>query len=89
VPHLLPAWGRRFKHFGSERVAPSPDQPWTVANTPLTQARLLVVAATSCATSFITRRLPVLERLPFPYSLDDHSPARYLEVSRASLPPPR
>src|SRR5262249_47952350 len=85
VPHLPPAWFGRFVHFGSELVAGSPNEPWRIAKTPLRQARLLVVAAASCATSFLTRRLPVLDLVPFPYSLDDHSPARYLEVSRASL----
>jgi hypothetical protein len=85
VPHLPPAWFGRFVHFGSERVAAAPNEPWRIAKTPLRQARLLAVAAASCATSFVTRRLPVLDLVPFPYSLDDHSPARYLEVSRASL----
>jgi Lipase (class 3) len=86
VPHLPPAWGARFRHFGSERVAASSNEPWRIAKTPLRQARLLVLAAASCATSFVTRRLPVLDFVPLPYSLDDHSPARYIEVSRASLP---
>ena len=85
--HLPPAWGGRFTHFGSERVGAAPNEPWHIAKMPLRQARLLVVAAASCATSFVTRRLPVLDVVPLPYSLDDHSPARFIEVSRASLPP--
>jgi hypothetical protein len=86
VPHLPTAWFGRFVHFGSERVAAAPNKPWRIATAPLRQARLLVVAAASCAISFATRRLPILDFVPLPYSLDDHSPARYLEVSRASLP---
>jgi len=86
VPHLPPASFGRFVHFGSERVAAAPNEPWRIAKAPLRLARLLVVAVASSAISFVTRRLPVLDFVPLPYSLDDHSPARYLEVSRASLP---
>ncbi len=87
VPRLPPAWDGRFVHFGSERAAAAPDQRWQIATTQPAQARWLAAAVASCATSFVARRLPVLEHVPFPYSLDDHSPARYIEVSRASLPP--
>jgi hypothetical protein len=88
VPHLPPAWGGRFTHFGSERIATAPNEPWRVAKATLRQTGLLVVAAASCAGSFVARRLPVLDLVPFPYSLDDHSPARYIEVSRASVAGP-
>src|SRR5262249_9084555 len=86
VPRLPPMWGGRFIHFGSERVAATANEPWHIAKHPLRQARLLVLAVASVATSFVARRIPVFDRVPLPYSLDDHSPARYMEVSRASLP---
>lgn len=84
VPCLPPAWDGRFVHFGAELV--STGAAWTTPARPGAQARWLVSALASCATSFVSRRLPYLERLDFPYSLDDHSPTRYIEASRAGLP---
>jgi hypothetical protein len=60
---------------------------------PVLTVRLAIVAApprphgtaASSAVSFVARRVPLLERLDFPYSLDDHSPTRYIEASRTSL----
>ena len=86
VPHLPPVWDDRFVHFGSALVTARTTDKWTPAKGPVGQARWLLPALASCATSFLTRRLPLLEQLPLPYSLDDHSPARYIEASRTSVP---
>ena len=85
VPCLPPSWDGRFLHFGREYVTTSGGAPWAEPKRPGQLARYIVSAVTSCATSFVTRRLPWLEGLPFPYSLDDHSPTRYIEASRAAL----
>jgi hypothetical protein len=85
VPRLPPVWGDRFVHFGTEYVTWSASKPWTKADPPGESARWIVSAAASCATSFVTRRLPLLEHLPLPFSIDDHSPTRYIEASRAAL----
>jgi hypothetical protein len=85
VPHLPPTWDGRFHHFGEERVTAKATEPWVKPSTPLEPARWIVSAIGSCVLSFVARRLPVLEHFQFPYSLDDHSPTRYIEASRSSL----
>jgi hypothetical protein len=42
----------------------------------------------SAAMSFIIRRITfprVIRALPLPYSLDDHMPTNYIQVSRSTL----
>lgn len=85
VPRLPPTWGDRFVHFGDEYVTWSSSKPWAKASQPTASVRWILSAVASCATSFVTRRLPLLEHVPFPYSIDDHSPTRYIEASRAAL----
>jgi len=88
VPHLPPAWDDRFVHFGAERITFSTNKSWVVPEETGRQVRWLLPAVASCATAFVTRRLPLLEHVPLPYSLDDHSPARYIEASRVGLARP-
>ncbi len=86
VPQLPPAWSDRFVHFGTEYVTTGKPARW-VQGRGRTQATWIVPAVASCAASFVTRRLPLLEYAPLPYSLDDHSPTRYIEASRQALEP--
>lgn len=85
VPQLPPAWSDRFVHFGTELVTTGTPPRWVKARRKRSQAPWIVPAVASCATSFVTRRLPILEYAPLPYSLDDHSPSRYIEASRQAL----
>jgi hypothetical protein len=91
VPHFPPRECGEFFHFGTELTFDTNESTWQPSAGPsITQAQgRLVFALASAGLSYVARRLPRLLRgvadLPFPYSLDDHSPAAYIEKSRLSL----
>jgi hypothetical protein len=87
VPHLPPRSTGKFGHFGfgEERYSESTQGQWRAGGPPHSnQAALLVAAALSTVADFVTHRVSRLG-WPLPYSLDDHSPLRYIETSRRSL----
>jgi hypothetical protein len=84
VPCLPPtSVDASFKHFGVRRIAASQEATWTVSTDDDRRADLLGIG--QILESFITRRIDALNWLHVPYSLDDHSPRGYIEVSRNSL----
>jgi hypothetical protein len=89
VPRLPPRSSGAFVHFGEARVAFGSHGGWEKAAGLRRQAQLLVPTALSIVGSFVGRRTPALGKLEYlicKYSLfDDHSPARYIEASRAAL----
>ena len=87
VPKLPPAWNGRYVHFGTLRATPSADEAWAIQSVARRQITAATLAFLAAGASFVTRRLPLLEGLVLPYSLDDHSPTRYIEASRAALMP--
>jgi hypothetical protein len=89
VPRLPPQSLGKFVHFGEARVAFSSKEGWQKSAAMRRQAHLLAPTALSIFASFVGRRtrlLGTLECLLCKYSLfDDHSPARYIDTSRAAL----
>ncbi len=86
VPHLPPREVDDFRHFGQELFASKPGEGWQVSSPIRSTACVFAVATAAVALAdFLARRLRVLRWLNLPYSLEDHSPQRYIEVSRHSL----
>ena len=86
VPSMPPRSCGAFVHFGQERVAKSCHEPWQKSiGGPRKQAPLLLATLLLASASWAARRIDYLSRLHFPYSTDDHSPARYIETSRAAV----
>jgi hypothetical protein len=86
VPRLPPWSTGDFAHFGEERFSPSPDAPWiTSARSRVKQSPFASATTLIAMGAFFARRLRFLQDLHLWYSLDDHSPERYIEVCRASL----
>jgi hypothetical protein len=79
VPHLPPDSGFEYCHVGSERRAYELDQSWGVTES---SGRADTVSAifSSVATAIEARLSPELRIGP--YSIDDHMPANYVDVSR-------
>lgn len=85
VPCLPPtSIDRTFVHFGDCRIAGSYDDRWHRNKRRDRRADLFGLA--SILASFVTSRIDALHRISVPYSLDDHSPLGYIEVSRNSVP---
>lgn len=88
VPRVPPRTVHHFTHFGQRRFSASTDQPWTDV-TRDDQAPTLLETLGSAAASFVVRRVSVPRQIariiPLPYSLDDHMPTNYIQVSRSSL----
>jgi hypothetical protein len=89
VPRLPPSTTGDFEHFGAVRVSFRANEGWEEPKTTSRQTQYLVVTALSVLGSFVGRRIPKLgkvEALLCKYSIfDDHSPARYIDASRAAL----
>jgi len=90
VPRMPPATVHHFEHFGERRYSPSPDQPWEwTTDGRADQAPTLLETLGSAAMSFFMRRVTfprIVDRIiPLPYSLDDHMPTNYIQVSRSGL----
>jgi pimeloyl-ACP methyl ester carboxylesterase len=76
-----------FKHFGHRRFARTCEDTWREVGEDR-HASLLDLGFVS--ESFITRRISALRafgNVVFPFSLDDHSPRGYMDVSRNSIAP--
>ncbi len=76
-----------FEHFGIRRFAHTCEETWTVGGDDR-RAELADLAAV--VGSFFTRRIDALRPLGMrvcKYSLDDHSPRGYIEVTRNALLP--
>jgi hypothetical protein len=89
VPRVPPKTVHNFTHFGQRRYSPATDKPWA-DETREDQAPTVLETLGSAAMSFVLRRVSVpgiaLEHvLPLPYSLEDHMPTNYIQVSRSSL----
>jgi hypothetical protein len=89
VPHLPPRSFGPFVHFGdaySLGKDAKGDRVWNKSDAVTSQAWFLGPALAASAGSFVSRRMHALRGVRFGYSLDDHSPGPYVEVSRASVP---
>jgi lipase (class 3) len=85
VPCLPPtSVDSTFVHFGQRRAAATPQDSWALDPY---DRRAGLLAFASIAESFLTRRIDALHGVKVPYSLDDHSPRGYIDVSRNSLNP--
>jgi hypothetical protein len=80
VPHLPPRDSGDFDHFGAEWRF---DGKRWVATGP-TQQMANLVGLLEMPMSYLSRRIELLRRVPFRYSLDDHLPHHYI----AALTPP-
>jgi len=77
VPHL-PPWGLgEYRHFGREFRAARGDDGWTEASRPTSQGPFFSIPM--APVEFLSRSLPVVRHLWFPYSLSDHLPLNYVE----------
>ena len=86
VPHMPPRSFGQFSHFGEGRFSSATGEPWCSDGHRLTKQSIMFLATAMVAvTEFVTRRMPLLRSLDLPYSIADHSPARYIEVSRTTL----
>lgn len=74
VPHLPPRDSGDFAHFGVERRFNG--QHWTDGATTPQMANL--VGLLEMPMAYLSRRIELLRRLPFRYSLDDHLPHHYI-----------
>jgi Lipase (class 3) len=85
VPCLPPtSVDSTFVHFGQRRAAATREDLWSL--NPVDR-RADLLAFGSILESFLTRRIDALHGVNVPYSLDDHSPSGYIDVSRNSLRP--
>ncbi len=78
-----------FTHFGECRYAARSTDAWTLKGK---DRRAGLTAVGAVLGSFVTRRFDHLRgigSLLFRYSLDDHSPRGYIDVSRSSVRPAR
>jgi hypothetical protein len=84
VPALPPrSVDEDFKHFGHRYVADARDGLWSGPKPPDRRANLLDLLG--IAESFVTRRIDAFHGIRGIYSLDDHSPRGYIDVSRNSI----
>jgi len=80
VPHLPPRDSGDFEHFGAQRRFDG--RRW--AATRPTQQMANLAGLLEMPMSYLSRRIELLRRVPFRYSLDDHLPHHYI----AALTPP-
>jgi Lipase (class 3) len=85
VPRMPPRTIGDFVHFGQRLYSGSTTEVWDMKEA-RDEAPTLIETIGSAMTSFVVRRLgygKIMERVvPLPYSLDDHMPTNYIEVSR-------
>lgn len=79
VPHLPPRLVGRYAHFGREWRFDEPRGWQNTSGSPIAQEHGLGSLLTAPLT-FAARQIPVLERLPFEYSADDHAPHHYISA---------
>ena len=85
VPCLPPtSVDSTFVHFGVRRAASTREDSWVLDSL---DRRADLLAFASIVESFLTRRIDALHGVKVAYSLDDHSPRGYIDVSRNSLNP--
>jgi hypothetical protein len=80
VPHLPPRDSGAFAHFGVERRFDG--HRWVVTDSTRQMGNL--AGMLEMPISYLSRRIELLRRVPFRYSLDDHLPHHYI----AALAPP-
>jgi hypothetical protein len=86
-PRLPPRTAGAFWHIGEEYV--STKTGWAYQSKGVSQARTLVGSTVLGVMAFLMDQLagiPILERLPRPYSVRDHSLLGYLRVSQMTHP---
>ncbi len=85
VPHLPPRSTGPYEHFGRERHSASPHEPYAESFEKSKLVSFVLPAVSITAASFVSRRLRHLADLPFPFSIDDHLPSRYIDAGRAAV----
>lgn len=87
VPQLPPASSGTFVHFGTEYRSHGPltEEVWRKSRTNIRPVQFVLMAALGAVLEFATRRTTWLRWIPFPNSIDDHSPQFYIATSRNSL----
>lgn len=84
VPRLPPRGTGAFSHSGQEYVG-SPEG-WSPRSLPVEQAHSLLSIPIGFL-AWVFRQFPLLRGLRLPFSVDDHSPNRYMEAFRAIREP--
>jgi hypothetical protein len=79
-----PARALRYVHFGTERHSPTLRGPWTPGSD--SKAALVLRAFLDVGINAVAARL-FAGAMPVRYSLDDHKPLNYEEISRHSIEP--
>lgn len=74
VPHLPPRDSGDFAHFGIQRQFR--DSRWVITES--TPQMPYLIGLLEMPLSYLSRRIEVLRRLPFHYSLDEHLPHHYI-----------
>jgi hypothetical protein len=88
VPCLPPtSVDSTFVHFGEKRIAAAVSDAWQLNTEP--DRRATLTSLVSIFESFLTRRIDAFQNVNVSYSLDDHSPRGYIDVSRNSIAPSR
>ncbi len=83
VPCLPPtSVDATFVHFGEKRAAEASTDVWKLDNT---DRRADMIALPSILGSFLTHRIDAFNGIEAPFSMDDHSPRGYIDVSRNSV----
>jgi hypothetical protein len=88
VPRMPPATTGDYVHFGHRLYSPSTSDHWELQEA-TDRAANVFEAVASVGISFLARRVNyghlISRALPLRYSLDDHMPTNYIDVSRRSL----
>lgn len=82
VPRLPPRSTGHFRHSGKEYVGGL--EGWRPRSKAIEQAYTALWSLPVGLAAWIFRQFPVLRWIRLPYSVDDHSPNRYLEAFRAT-----
>lgn len=80
VPHLPPKSDFDYEHVGKEWTAEHPTKRWAPSASTAERANALYAVISSAATAFEARVFPSTRIGK--YSIDDHMPLNYVEVSR-------
>jgi hypothetical protein len=83
VPHLPPVSDLEYVHIGDERRSQSLDEPWTPGFHPSERAHVLA-ALLEVGFNAVEARVSPSHSLRG-FSIDDHVPSKYLDVSKFSM----
>ena len=85
VPHAPPESALDYVHLGGEWRAEALNNPWTRERESSQRAEFLRAVFDVLANAGLARTFP--GAMPGKYSLDDHMPSNYLDVSRFTVDP--